>query len=334
MELFFKIPSTEARKAMCDASLELGNRSQNNENKKNAEESVKKVTGHEHARVLSSGNAAIMAAMKTVKGSVMIPDQGGWSGFRKIAEFYGLEVVYLPTMMGVIQPEILEEHLKIKSPESLFITSFAGYMAEQPVKDIYEICEDKGITLVEDASGSVGDPEKNLACGEHSHIIVTSTGSPKIVNLGNGGFISTNDPGIFNDAGFILKTLQSSPVTCAGLVEEIKKAPLNLIKTIEACEFLKKKIKTALHPDKRGINIAIPTNDPKKMGRTLRSSLKVEGGGMISTCPRYDRMNQPGVCLEIKNLDINCLGKDNLSEMVEIVDNILENEQLPNLMNE
>jgi hypothetical protein len=324
MELFFKTPSKEARKAMCDASLELGNRSQDNEKKKNAEESVKKVTGHEHARILSSGNAAIMAAMSTMKGPVMIPDQGGWSGFRKIAEFYGLEIVYLPTVMGVIQPEILEEHVKLKNPESLFITSFAGYMAEQPVKDIYDICEDREIILVEDASGSVGDPERNLACGDHSHIIVASTGSPKMVNVGNGGFISTNDPGIFNDVGFIMKPLQCSPVTCAGLVEEIKKAPLNLIKTIAACEYLKNNIESALHPDKRGINLAILSEEPKKMARALRSSLKVEGGSMISTCPRYDRMNQPGACLEIKNLDIQCLKKDNLSEMVEIIGNILE----------
>jgi len=318
------MPSKEARDTMCNASLDLGNRARGNEYKITAEESIKKITGHEHARIVGSGNAAIMAAMSTMKGPVMIPDQGAWSGFRKIAEFYGLEVVYLPTVMGVIQPEILEEHVKLKNPESIFITSFAGYMAEQPVKDIYDTCEDRDIILVEDASGSVGDSKRNLACGDHSHIIVASTGSPKMVNVGNGGFISTNDLGIFNDASFILKTLQSSPVTCAGMIEEIKKAPLNLIKTIAACEFLKSNIESALHHDKRGINLAILSEEPKKMARILRSSLKVEGGSMISTCPRYDRMNQPGVCLEIKNLDIQCLKKDNLSEMVEIVGNILE----------
>ena len=324
MELLFKKPTIEARKAMCEASIELGNRTKINEYKKTAENSIEKITGHDHARVLGSGNSAIMAAMSAMKGPIMVPDQGGWSGFKKIARFYRLEVVYIPTVMGVIQPETLEEHLKIKNPESLFITSFAGYMVEQPVKEIYEICEDNGAILVEDASGSVGDPEKNLACGDHSHIIVASTGSPKIVNLGNGGFISFNDPEIFKDSGFIFKTLQSSPVTCAGLVEEIKKAPLNLTKTIAACEFLKKRIDTVLHPDKRGINIAIPHDNPKKFGHSLRSSLRVEGGGLISTCPRYDRMNQPGVCLEIKNLDIQCLKKDNLSEIGEIVVDLLE----------
>ncbi|MBI5458444.1 DegT/DnrJ/EryC1/StrS family aminotransferase [Methanobacterium sp.] len=323
MELFFKMPSKEAREAMCDASLELGNRFMGNEYKKNAEDAIKKVTGHEHARVMGSGNAAIMAAMSTMKGPVMIPDQGGWSGFRKIAEFYGLELTYLSTKMGVIHLETLEEQVKLKSPESLFITSFAGYMAEQPVKGIYDICEDNGVILVEDASGSVGDPLKNLACGDHSHVMVASTGSPKIVNVGNGGFISTNEPGIFNNAGFILKTLQSSPVTCAGLVEEIKKTPGNLVKTIAACEFLKKEIEYVLHPEKRGINIAIPHDEPKSIARLLRNNLKVMGGGMITVCPRYDRINQPAVCLEVKNLDIECLKKENLRKIVEIVKNTI-----------
>jgi len=317
------MPSKEARKAMCDASLELGNRFMGNEYKKNAEDAIKKVTGHEHARVMSSGNAAIMAAMSTMKGPVIIPDQGGWSGFRKIAEFYGLELTYLSTKMGVIHLETLEEQVKLKSPESLFITSFAGYMAEQPVKGIYDICEDNGVILVEDASGSVGDPLKNLACGDHSHIMVASTGSPKMVNVGNGGFISTNEPGIFNNAGFILKTLQSSPVTCAGLVEEIKKTPGNLVKTIAACEFLKKEIEYVLHPEKRGINVAIPHDEPKSIARLLRNNLKVRGGGMITVCPRYDRINQPAICLEMKNLDIECLKKENLRKIVEIMKNTI-----------
>ena len=319
MELFFKMPSENAMKAMCNASLELGNRVTGNEHKKNAEDAVKKVTGHQHARVLNSGNAAIMAAMCNLKGPIMIPDQGGWSGFRKIAEFYSVEVAYLPTMLGVIHLETLEEQLKLKNPESLFITSFAGYMAEQPVKEIYDICEDNEVVLVEDASGSVGDPQKRLACGDHSHVLVASTGSPKMVNVGNGGFISTNDQEMFNDRSFILKTLQGSPVTCAGLVEEIKRTPESLVKTIKACEFIKKEIESALHPEKRGINIAIPHDEPKSVARLLRNKLKVNGGGMITTCPRYDRINQPAICLEVKNLDIHCLKKENLMGIIETV---------------
>ncbi len=322
MELFFKMPSKEAREAMCQASLEIGDKHKRNEYKKNAEDVLKKVTGHEHARMTCSGNAAIMAAMSNMKGPVMLPDQGGWSGFIKIAKFFGLEIAYMPTINGVINLESFEEKIQKNHPESLFITSFAGYMAEQPVKAIYKICEDYNIILVEDASGAVGDPSRNLACGNNSHIMVASTGSPKIINLGNGGFISTNDPEFFNNIYYVLKSLQSSPVTCAGLVEEIKKTPENLAKTINACDFLKKRISSSFHQEKSGINLAIPFKEPKKIANSLRKSLPVKGGGMITVCPRYDRINYPAVCLEIKNLDVRCLEKSNLIKIAEIVENL------------
>jgi hypothetical protein len=323
MELFFKMPSKKAREAMCNASLELGNRALNNEYIKTAEDVLKKVTGHQHARMVCSGNAAIMAAMSNMEGPVMLPDQGGWSGFIKIAEFFGLEISYVPTKMGVIDLKILEDHIKINHPESLFVTSFAGYMAEQPVKSIHEICESYNVTLIEDASGAVGDPHKNLAWGNNSHIIVASTGTPKMVNVGNGGFISSNDPELFKNIHYILKTLKSSPVTCAGLVEEIKKTPVNLVKTIKACEFLKKEIKSSFYQEKAGINVTIPVKEPKSIAYSLRKSIPVNGGGMITVCPNYDRINYPAVCLEIKNLDVRCLEKNNLLKIAEIVENVI-----------
>ncbi|NYB51181.1 MAG: DegT/DnrJ/EryC1/StrS aminotransferase family protein [Methanobacteriaceae archaeon] len=323
MELFFKKPSRDAREAMCQASLEIENQKKGNEYRKAAEDVLRKVTGHSHARMLCSGNAAIMAAMSIMKGPVMLPDQGGWSGFIKMAEFFGLEIVYVPTRMGVIDLRILEDYIISKNPESLFITSFAGYMAEQPVREIYELCDSNNVTLVEDASGAVGDRDKNLAWGENSHIMVASTGAPKMVNLGNGGFISTDKPEFFNRAHYILKTLKCSPVTCAGLVEEIKKTPENLHRTIAACQFLKKRIPSSLHQDKSGINVVIPVQNPKSTANSLRNLITVNGGGMITTCPRYDRVNDSAVCLEIKNLDIRCLDKDKLKFISEIVENLI-----------
>jgi len=144
-----------------------------------------------------------------------------------------------------------------------------------------------------------------------------------MVNVGNGGFISTNDPELVNNSSYILKTIQSSPVTCAGLVEEIKFAPENLVQTINACDFLKKNIESCYHQDKSGINVTIPINNPKSVARLLREEINVINGGMITTCPRYDRINHPAVCLEIKNLDIKCLTNENLEKIAEIVNKLI-----------
>ncbi len=326
MDFFFKKPTNDVRKAMCQASLDLGNREKEADYKKKAEESLKDFTCHEHARVVNSGNSAIMAAMNSIKGPVLLPDQGGWTGFKRIAEFLGLEIEYIPTNQGLIDLEDLDTHIKLSNPQSLFITSFAGYMAEQAVKEIFELCDESGVILVEDASGAIGDPQKSLACGEHAHIIVASTGSPKIVNLGNGGFISTNDPKILNKSSYLLKSLRASPVICAGMVEALEKAPDDFSKTVHACNFLKKKIKTAMFRGYRGINITLPAENPKKMGVELKKRIAVKGGGIISTCPRYDRINQPAVCLEIKNLEIKCLTKDYLREIADTANEIISND--------
>jgi hypothetical protein len=347
LDLFYRRPSKNTREAMCRAAMNLkhmpGGRY---EEMTTAEKGIINTTGHDHVKIVNSGNSAILAVMSTFKGKILIPDQGGWTGFKKMAEFLGIETKEVSTELGVMDTNILAESIKNNSPEALFITSFAGYTAEQPVREIYEVCDDLGVTLVEDASGSLGDETGKLASGKHAHVIVASTGAPKTVNVGSGGFISTNDEKILGNAKNILKTLKSDPVTCAGITEEIKNATNILSKTLEACEFLKKELKkefdleedlvknekndikndmkkdfskNILHADKRGINIAISTDNPKKTGYELRKSLKVQGGNIVTVCPRYERIMADAVCIEIKNLDVKCLGHENLNEIIQII---------------
>jgi DegT/DnrJ/EryC1/StrS aminotransferase family len=323
LKLFFKKPSLEARESMCRAALELRKPEKIVSHVKEAESLLKTTTNHEHAKVVNSGNSAIMAAMSNFNGPIILPNQGGWIGFKKMAEFLGLEVLYTPTNLGIIDIELLQDLVIKKRPEALFLTSFAGYMAEQPVEEIYQICEDHGVFLVEDASGAVGDPSGNLCCGKHAHILLASTGSPKIVNVGSGGFITSNDSNIFKNNIYLYKTLRASTVSCAGMVEEIKRAPQVFSRILSACDFLKKELKFVLHSKKRGINVCLPTDHPKAMARELKKSLNVHGGAMITACPRYDRINLPAVCLEIKNLDTRCLNVDNLTEMANIVNKII-----------
>lgn len=323
MNLFYRRPSVETREAMSMAALNLKHVPGGRYSEMvDAEESVKNLTQHDHVRIVNSGNSAILAVMSTMNNGILIPDQGGWNGFKKMAEFNSIEVSYLPTNLGLIEPDILEDSIDKFSPEALFLTSFAGYMAEQPLKDIHHVCESKGVVLVEDASGGIGDTEGRLGNGENNHVIVASTGSPKIVNVGNGGFISTNNKELLESARNIIKTLSADPVTCAGINSEIKNAPNLLLKTINACEYLKSHImefREVLHPNKRGLNITIPDENPKTLGHQLRKKLDVQGGGIITLCPNYNRVKLKAVCLEIKNLDVNCLTRENMNEILEIL---------------
>ncbi|MCE5215326.1 MAG: DegT/DnrJ/EryC1/StrS family aminotransferase [Methanobacterium sp.] len=317
MELYFKRPSKETRMAMCEAISRYSSKDKYNLIK-SAEEEICNITNHKYAKVVNSGNSAILSVMSSFKGKIMVPDQGGWSGFIKTAHFLGFELVYLPTDWGLIDPKILHNRFQEEHPEALFLTSFAGYTAEQPIREIYDVCNEAGVVLVEDASGALGDEKSRLANGNHSHVIVASTGSPKIVNVGNGGFISTNDRSFFEDK-FIFNTLKADPITCAGISIEIGNARKVLSKTISSCQYLKNELENVIHPDKRGINVIIKVKDPKIYSKMLRSQFNVHGGGIISKCPLYNRVLDDAVALEIKNLDINCLKTENLDIILKTV---------------
>lgn len=320
MELHFKKPSKEARYAMCEAAIRIDYASNRGfDEVQLAQDQISSLTNHEYVKIVNSGNSAILVAMSSFKDRILIPDQGGWIGFKNMAKFLGLEAIEVPTKLGIINSDILEQFIGKYKPEALFITSFAGYIAEQPVKELFEVCDDKGVVLVEDASGGIGDKEKRLSNGNHAHIIVASTGSPKIINVGNGGFISTGDIGIFKKNKNILKALKADPITCAGISEEIKKASDALEKTINACTFIKKKLNSSIYADKRGITVALETDDPRKTGYLLRQKLKADGRSIITVCPRYERVMMDAVCIEIKNLDVKCLKNDTLKEIIQIV---------------
>lgn len=323
MNLLYKRPSKEARIAMCDAAMHPDTGRGKNGYFKLAEDKISSITEHEHVRVVNSGNSAILAIMSTFKGKILIPDQGGWIGFKKIAKFLGLETVQVPTDLGIINPGVLEKIIKKHSPEVLFLTSFAGYIAEQPIKQLYEVCNEKDVILVEDASGAVGDKKRRLANGDHAHVIIASTGFPKIINVGNGGFISTDDDKILNGAKTILNAVGGDPITCAGISEEIKNAPEVLSKTMKACKILKKEFESTIHKDKRGITVALFVDDPKRVGYELRKRLKTDRRSIITICPRYERIMADAVCIEIKNLDLRCLEKDYLEDIIQNINEVI-----------
>ena len=313
LDLYFKKPSIEAREAMCQAVNDISSR---NQLIKSTEKDVCNLTNHKYSKIMNSGNSAIFTVMNNFQEKIMVPDQGGWSGFIKIAEFLGLELIYLPTDHGLIDPKQLIDVFIKEKPEAFFLTSFAGYTAEQPIKEIYEVCDEEGVVMVEDASGALGDETGMLANGKHSHIIVASTGTPKIVNVGNGGFISTNLKEVLETP---LKFLQADHVTCAGISQEIKHATPTLSKTISSSLYLKDELENVFHEDKRGVNVICKADNPNKLAKELRTVIKVHNGGMISKCPRYDRILEDAVALEIKNLDICCLTSENLDGIIEVV---------------
>ncbi len=70
------------------------------------------------------------------------------------------------------------------------------------------------------------------------------------------------------------------------------------------------------------MNVVIPDENPKKLGYQLRNRINTHEGSLITVCPNYNRVKLKAVCIEIKNLNIDCLIPENLEEMSQIIKNL------------
>lgn len=312
----FKRPSQETLDIMSEVAK--GNISKNFE--ESCIEKIKDLTTKEHVKMTSSGNNSIFIALAAVEGDIIVPDQGGWHGFKQIAKFLNKNLITLKTDAGLINTDYLDD-IEIRNDSALIFTSFAGYTAEQDVECIVKYCKGNGIITIEDASAGVGDSEKKL--GLNSDIILASTGSPKIINVGSGGFIATDMEEIFKNTSMPQKLSKTSEIICSGIDNEIDNIGKNLELSLNATEHVKKHVDATLHKDKRGINVIIPHDDAKSICWDLKKTLTTDKSGIITTCPNYNRVKQKAICIEIKNLDYDCLKKENLDIIIEEVNSQL-----------
>ena len=312
----FKRPSRETMDIMSEVAK--GNVSKNFE--ESCIEKVKGLTTKEHALMTSSGNNSIFIAISAIDGDIIIPDQGGWHGFKQIAKFLDKNLITVRTDAGLINTDYLDG-LDISPNSALIFTSFAGYTAEQDIEGIVKYCRDNEITTIEDASAGIGDGEHKLGC--RSDIILASTGSPKMINVGSGGFVATDNDEILKSTKLPQKLSKTTEVICSGIDNEIDNVGKNLELSLNATEHVKKHIPNTLHADKRGINVIIPHDDAKSICWDLKKELTTDKSGMITTCPNYNRVKQKAICVEIKNLDYWCLKKENMDMIIEAVNSRL-----------
>lgn len=275
--------------------------------------------------VLNSANSCLISVAECVPDPVLVCDMGGWNGFIRSCELFGKNVEYLETDDALVNIKVMENYLKEHDVKSLYITSLGGYTVPQPLNDIQRLCDLYEVLLILDISGSVGDEEVI----KHGDILVASTGSPKIVNIENGGFICNRSSLNFNK--HLLKSLKADNVTCAGIINEIKKAPEILEKSIELNRYLKDKLKDSnvevIHPDLYGLNtmiVAPSKSKAKKLAFNLRKRLEVDGN-IITVGPNYNRVKRACVVVEVKNLSVDSLTVEDMDFLCDIILSEYEN---------
>lgn len=311
----FKEPTIKTKNVMADVALNGANK----DYKESIEKKIKKLTSHTSVEITNSGNSSIYLALSATGKDLIIPDQGGWNGFKQIGKMLNKNITTLKTNQGIIEAEELK---KMKNKSTLIFTSFAGYTAEQDIQEITEICKEKEITTIEDASAGLGDKKKKLGNGKYTDIIITSTGTPKIINATGGGIISANNPKILEKTKIQQKIIKPNEIIASGIDSELENIEEKLKTTMESCKYLKNNLEDVIHQNRRGVNVIVKTSNPKELTWKLKTELKTNKKGFITKCPNYNRIKEKAVAIEVKNLDYNSLKKENLDYIIETINNL------------
>ncbi|CAB3288433.1 conserved protein of unknown function [Methanocaldococcus lauensis] len=273
---------------------------------------------------LPSGSSAVFLSMwiaKSYSNELLIPDMGGWYGFLKFPKILDIKTKEIKTNLGIIDIKNLEE---VNNKSSIILTSLAGYLAPQPLKDIKKVCEEKEILFIEDISGKIGGD-----CG-YGDIIVCSTGSPKILNCEYGGFLGISYEveeklkDILNEIKLIYRTYKT--INYFGLLkEELLNAKKTYKKYVEVNKIIKKNLKNAYFKEYEGISTFIECENPKAISKEINSLIKLDNRKSITTiCPNYDRILKKGIVFETKKIEISELNSETIYEIVDILNSILD----------
>ena len=292
-----------------------------------AVESIQDIHPSVRTHILNSANSCLFTVAEALPEPILTVDMGGWNGFNKSCDILGKKYLEIPTDKGMINLELLDDYIESYDIKSMYITSLIAYTAIHPVDEIYELCNLHDVVLILDISGSVGCNEINNYCD----VQVASTGSPKIVNCENGGFINNLTEKITLD-NHLLKSFKADNITCAAITNEIRKSPEILKKTIEANTYLKKNLFKKLVDDKThrivyenspGINTIITTESKKKakeLAYKIKQELEIpDNKSIITTGSNYNRLKIPSVNIEVKNIDVDYLTEENMDKLVEII---------------
>ena len=268
------------------------------EYKEIVEKNLREKLKSRYLKFLSSASAAIHLIYK-IFDRIAIQDQGIWKGYFDIAKYYDVELIKLKTNLGIIDTEYLKEFLEKNKPRALIIQSISGYIANQDVKEIYEICKKYGTILINDISGSIF--LKGLSDCTVSDILICSTGKPKVINIGFGGFIATNLN--LEEYNKFLYAFKVPNIYYKYLYEELKISEKRIHLLTKYSRIFKEEIESCIHRDRIGICIGILRKNPKEILKGINFRLD-DGSSLVTICPNINRFLDEGFTLELKKIDV------------------------------
>ncbi len=235
---------------------------------------LNKLTNKKNVILTTRGNRAILQALRyarTKHDTLYLADQGDWITYEQYGKKLKFKIIELKTKRGIINFD------DVKKGVVLFNDMPAYAFMQNKIK------RKNDVLYIADITGSIGKriPEAD--------IIVCSFGKNKMINLGYGGIIaSDNDLNIFSDFDIAKMNL---------LNEKIENLPNRLKKLKEKREEIFKKIKFNVIGKEINILVKFKTEKEKEKIIEFCEDNKLD----YKECPMKIKVLEKAISIEIQN---------------------------------
>lgn len=264
-------------------------------------ERLQKLSNHQFIQLTSKGDTAIFAALycarsKVGKGKVLIPSEGGWLTYPKYPKMLEMDTVEVKTVHGKIDLDDLRDKVGEDEVKILLYQDYSGYFVKNDIEEVYNICKGKCIVIL-DISASLGVEDFSSSCD----ISLSSFGRWKPVNLKYGGFLSTNNKELFDNE--IFNTTEFDESKYSDLLKRLDLLEGRQDKIRKECEKVKKELKDldVLYPESSSLVVVVRFKDDSEKEKIIKYC--DENNYEYTVCPRYIRVNEDAVSIELKRLE-------------------------------
>lgn len=158
--------------------------------------------GVKHSIAVQSGTAALHVALRALgvgpKDHVITPNGSCGASVSAVTQCGAIPVLLdVEPETYAMSAENLESALKKYSPKAVQLVHVYGFPARDTLK-IKELCSQYGVFLLEDTAEALGATLEGTKVGSFGDIATFSIRSEKMIGVGEGGVVSTNNSGLFS----------------------------------------------------------------------------------------------------------------------------------------
>ena len=175
----------------------------------------------------------------------------------------------------------------------------------------------KGIVSIEDISGVF--PDKDFGWAD---VIYCSTGSPKILECGYGGFVGISSDINLEESEKIMSFSKLPESYFLKLNDEIENAQEKLNTLRNMAQIFQKSSLEIPYKESKSVSVFVKDENPTKSLELLNEKIRPKTGKSLFTkCPRYDRIKEKGFVIE--TIKLYGMEKDEVKEISEKIEKII-----------